>query len=364
MDFLTLIEKTNNLDVKNKEEISNIVNNLDINEENFDDWIKNVFSDQADTFAMDKLPYIIDELYKSNDKLLFMLGCMLIESTCDKLAFITNLEDYPLFKAKFETLVNTLVRVYEFVDNGIANCMALIILNNDPEFSLFDNESKEKLTAATIRKLTDILNYIKNNGNNLNPIVYDDLEVIIDLACYLKNQEITKLIKEIENLINNSKIDIFIIKYNIINNQNPSIEKIEKLKKDEKNLISLYSILERLGVNNKYLNDVSQEMIAKSEMIRWLCYPTELGSIPDKIELLGSFTFNDTKCYAFAFSKDDFKIKGTLLGISGGYPMDSISSNASGYTFSKFEPVKEDWESQAIELANFISDYWKSIQDR
>lgn len=362
MNFLELIKKTNNLDVKNQNEIINIVNNIDITEKNFNEWIDNIFSEnrKIDSFNMSKLPYIIDELYKSDNKLLFMLGCMLLESTCDKLEFITNLENYPLFKAKFETLENTLVSVYEYVDNGIANCMALIILNNDPELTLFNDELKERLTKATIRKLNDIINYIKTNKKDINPLVFEDLEVIIDLACYLKNQDISKLISEIDNLINNNKTDIFIIKYSIINNLNFKEEKINKIKNDEENLITLYSVMEKLNVNNKYLSDVSQEMIAKSDMIRWLCYPTELGSKPDKIELLGSFVFDNTKCFAFSFSKEDFSIKGTLIGVSGGYPIDHVSSVTSGYTFSKFEILSEDWKNQATELVNFISDYWKN----
>ena len=362
MKFLELIEKTNNLDVKNKNEIVNIVNSININENNFNEWVENIFSESGkiDTFNMGKLPYIIDELYKSDNKLLFMLACMLLEATCDKLEFITNLENYTLFKAKFETLLNTLVTVYELVDNGIANCMALIILKNDPEFTCFDKELKERLTKATIRKLNDIIDYVKDKGQNVNPIIYEDLEIIIDLACYLKNQEISKLISEIDNLITYNKTDIFIIKYNIINNINPKEDKIKRIKNDEENLITLYSVMEKLKVNTKYLNDISQAMIAKSDMIRWLSYPTELGSKPDTIELLGSFVFNDTKCFAFSFSKENFSIKGTLIGVSGGYPMDYISSDTCGYTFSKFEDLSDDWNAQAFELVKFISDYWKN----
>lgn len=359
MDFFELIERTNNLDVNNKEEIANIVNAIDVSD--FDAWINNIFSEDGkiNSFDMGKLPYIIDELYKSNDRLLFMLCCMLLEATCDKLEFITNLEDYPLFREKFEMLENTLVTVYEITDNAIANVMALIILNNDPKFTLFDDELKERLVNATIRKLNDIIDYIKNNRNNLDPIVFRDLEYIIDLSCYLKKEEISKLISEIDNLIIHNTTDIFIIKYNIINNLKVKEEKIERIKYDVENLITLYKVMEELNVDKIYLSDVSQEMVAKSDMVKWLSYPTELGSKPDKIELLGSFIFNDTKCFAFSFSKEDFQIKGNLLGVSGGYPMEAVTSNPCGYTFSKFEVLKEDWKAQAIELVSFISDYWK-----
>ena len=124
MDFSKLIEKVNVINPDDKNSIIDIVNKIDIDEDNFDQWVDSIFSDKINLFDMGKLPYIIDELYKTNDKLKFMLCCMLLESTCDKLDFITNLEKYPLFVAKFEALVNTLTTVYEHVDNGIANCVS------------------------------------------------------------------------------------------------------------------------------------------------------------------------------------------------------------------------------------------------
>ena len=40
--------------------------------------------------------------------------------------------------------------------------------------------------------------------------------------------------------------------------------------------------------------------------------------------------------------------------------MDHISADACGYTFSKFEVLSEDWNKQAFELVDFISDCWKN----
>ncbi len=358
MNFLELMNQVNNFDVKNKEGMLEIVNNININNENFNEWVENVFSEKINDFDMNKLPYLIDTLYQTNDKTKFMLCCMLLESTCDKLSFITHLENYPLFEEKFKSLVPTLVTVYEQVDNGVANCMSLIIMNKDPEFKYFNQESKETLIEATKRKLNDILDYLKTS--NINPIVFDDLEIIVDIACYLKDNEISKIIDEIDHLGKNGNADLFIIKYKIINNLNISKEKVQKFINEDEKLFVLYNIMEKLHVNNIYLKDVSQEQIAKSDMIRWLSYPTELGSAPDKIELLGEFIFNNTRCFAFKFSKEDFHIKGDLLGVSGGYPMDKVSSMTSGYTFSKFEVLSENWQKQAKELVEFISEYWKN----
>ena len=59
-------------------------------------------------------------------------------------------------------------------------------------------------------------------------------------------------------------------------------------------------------------------------------------------------------------SKNDFKISGDLLGVSGGFPLGKISSITSGFTFSKFENLSADWEKQAKELVEFISNHWKN----
>lgn len=358
MDFSKLIERVNVINPDDKNSIIDIVNNIDINEDNFDQWVDSIFSDKINLFDMGKLPYIIDELYKTNDKLKFMLCCMLLESTCDKLDFITNLEKYPLFVAKFEVLVNTLTTVYEHVDNGIANCVSLIIINNDPKFNYFDDDMKDRIINATKRKLKDILNYLKKQ--NINSLVYEDLEVIVDMSCYLNDKEISNIIDEIDHLGKNENADIFIMKYKIINNMKISDKKLKMLKQDSERLWLLYSIMEELNINNVYLNDVSQESIAKSNMIKWLKYPTELGGNPDKIELLGEFIYNNTKCFAYKFSKNDFKITGDLLGVSGGFPLDKISSITSGYTFSKFENVSDNWEKQSNELVEFIVNCWKT----
>ena len=360
MNFKELVNRVNSLDVKDEKEISDIISNIDINQDNISEWINTVFSDEVESFNMGKLPYLIDGLYKSDERSKFMLGCMLIEATCDKLEFITKLENYPLFEAKFKELLHTLVTVYDRVDNGIANCMSLIILNTDPRFTYFDDGLKDILVNATIRKLNDLLDYLK--GDNINPEIYDDLEIIIDMVCYLNNNEISKLVEEIDRLDNNDGANLFIIKYKLINGMSINIDKLNKIRHNDEYIVTLYNILETLGVNNKYLSDVTNEEIALSDMIRWLEYPTELGTKPDKIELLGDFEFNNSRMYAFKFSKEGFKFKGDLLGISGGYPLDKVSAKTNGYTFSKFESVKDDWKEQAIDIATFIYNMWMNKQ--
>lgn len=356
MNFNELVIKANNENLENYDILNNTISNIDITSDNFSDWVEKIFSFEVNKFNMAKLPYLIDALYKSDDKLKFMLCCMLIESTCDKLEFITNLERYPIFKAKFETMLNTLVTVYDRVDNGIANCMALILINNDPRLEFLTEEQKNIVEKATLRKLSDILNYL--NGENINLAVYYDLEVIVDFACYIKSQNIKELIVKLDELDDNQNADLYIIKYKLINNMDLNESKLGKCCKDDTKLFILYKIMEKLNVQDKYLKNISQEKLAIVDMKRWLSYPTELGAEPDMIELLEEFIFNDQKFYAYKFKKHGFSVEGELIGISGGYPLDKVSAITSGYTFSKFEKVaNENWQQQAIDLATFITNY-------
>lgn len=360
MNFEEFKEELKSLNVDSKKSVEMFVENINVNESNFEYWIDNIFSDKINELELNKLPYVIDCLFTTNDKLKFMLCCMLIESTCESLPFITNLENYPVYRAKYKVLKNTLVTVYERVDNGIANCMELIMLNNDPKFEMFSEEEKYRLIQATKRKLNDILTYLEKN-EDVNEAVYNVLELIIDLATYLNDYDIESLINRISNYKMNFSCKLFIMKYKIINNLEIESGKIEELLKSKKELERVVNLFEKNNMLDKLpLNNITQEEIAKSNMIKWLEYPTELGKIPDEIELIGKFEFNNHMYYAYKFKSNDFIVKDFMLGIAGGYEKDKITSITTGCTFSKFEVLKDNYIQQAIELVEFIYSYWSN----
>ncbi len=79
---------------------------------------------------------------------------------------------------------------------------------------------------------------------------------------------------------------------------------------------------------------LSEENIAKSDMIRWLVYPTELGELPEEIELLGKAEKKKEIYYIFkyrTFSNNlDDSLKGEWLV---GWTHDT------GFAFSEFEKL-------------------------
>ena len=358
MNYIEFEKELEKLDIEDKTKVEEFVNNINIGKDNYDDWVANLFDKNHPSLNLEKLPYIIDALYQSNDKILFMLCCMLIEATCDTIPFITPLENYRLFEAKYIELKHTLIEVYDHVDNGIANCMALIMLNNDPEFRYLNDEEKNVLINATIRKLNAIANYLDNN-ENIFPSVYEDLELIIDLASHMKNPKITELIKNLEKYNLTYSCKLFIIKYKLINNiEIANIEEMLENKDEIERLISIFEKENKLDLLP--LEKITQESIARSNMIRWLEYPTEIGHKPEIIELLGEFEIDGIVCYAYKFKDSNFKIKDYMIGISGGYEKGKITACDTGWTFSNFELVNDNYINQAKSMVEQIKGYWEN----
>lgn len=357
-----MLEKLNKqleeINIDNREELDNLIESININFENYDDWYNDIFSDNIDSLNMDRLPYLIDRLYVSNNMYKFMMCCMLIENTCEQLPFITNLENYPIFKEKYKLLKGTLLRVYNMLDNGIANCMAFIILNNDPKFELLTDLEKEFLTKTIIRKLNEIINYF-TEITNIDNRVYNDIEIIVDLATYLNNREINQLVDKLSTFIMNYECKLFILKYRIVNNMN-IYNMIDEMFANKDKINKLVYVLERIdAINLLPLDKIDEEDIARSNMIDWLKYPQELGKKPDSIEFLDKFEYDGYDFYVYKFKSNDFRIKDYMLGISGGYLKNKKTAIDTGFTFSNFEVVKEDYINQAKNIIDMIKEWNK-----
>lgn len=359
-EFEKLKENIENWDSKDKQQLIKIIDDINIETKNFDRWVESVFSEDVLSLDLNKLPYLIDALYQTNNKFKFMLCCMLIESTCDKIPFLTNLEEYPLFVEKYKELVNTIVTVYESCDNGIADCMSLIVLNNDPKFEFMLEKEKKRMIDASCEKLKAIINYL-NNSQEISNEVFSSLEIIIDLCCGLNSPEIDELIMHVPKMKLNNNCKIFIVKYFASRNLPIEEEYIKDILSDTENVEKIYKVLEKMKRLDVLSNEnITQELIAKSNMINWLKYPTELGKKPDIIENIGKIELEDYECYIYKFKSIGFRINDYMLGISGPYPKNNITAVVGGYTFSKFEKLEEDYLKQANSIITMISNHYNN----
>lgn len=115
----------------------------------------------------------------------------------------------------------------------------------------------------------------------------------------------------------------------------------------------------------------NQEALAESEMVDWLTFPSELGRVPDEIELMevvsDDYIEGAVDYYLFRFrtapphgSAD----QGWLAGVAGPFlRKDSPSVVAYGGTFSSFEPWDAKSPAEHVADIRALLDEWSEEHD-
>lgn len=316
-------------------------------------------ADRAGELDTQHIPYALDSLYRSNDKFKNMVFCVLFEETCTELPFVTNLESYPMFKAKMELFYHTLAEVFSSCYNGIGDCAALIILNNDPQLQLASNIDKAIITEGVEKRMSLLNKFVSENGCE-NEEVVSSFAVTLDLTTYVNNDAIFKEIEKTRTLDLDPECKLFLLKTMARNGLDGARELAGELVDFDAS--RMIRILEGTG-NTDLLEAIglTQEKIAYSEMKNWLMYPTECGDTLEELEFVDKMIYNDYAYYIFKFTSSAPKLaeRGYMIGVAGGYSKDRLSDNQTGHTFSKFDSIEADHEKQAIEVIELIAGYWK-----
>ena len=350
-------------DLINKTEISDIfdkINSFEISDSEMNDWIDDIF-ERAGELDINKMPYVLDTLYRSDDKLKFMSFCMLFEATYQDLPFITRLEDVQIFKAKYEMFIETMLIVFDGSYDGIVDCIAAIILDNDPKGELFTKEQYDTLVNSINTKLSVIKKFITESKHEVPNNVYETLEMIFDLAVYINNNDTFELLKRFEDVKISDNSLVFLIKALLVNNlMNIKSSWWDKLYNSKQGYYTLARMLTGIGQENIIpKNYINTEKLSEAVMIDWLSYPTELGKAPDSITLIGTIEKEDLIFYIYKFTSDKFKDRGEMLGVSGSFVKNSITTSEAGFVFSKFETIKDDYKKQAEDIIELIANHWK-----
>lgn len=357
-NFKELIDKTDIGDIFDK------VNAFEINDSEMNKWIDDIF-ERANELDMNKMPYVLDTLYRSDDKLKFMSFCMLFEATYQELPFITRLEDVQIFKAKYKMFIETMLIVFDGSYDGIVDCIASIILNNDPRGELFSKEQYDALANSINTKLSIIKKFITESKHEIPNNVYGTLEMIFDLATYINNDDTFELLKRFENVKLNGNSLVFLIKALMVNNlMEIKSSWWDELYNNKQEYYTMARMLTGIGEEDKIPTKyVDTEKLAEAVMIDWLSYPTELGKEPDSITLIGTIERENLIFYIYKFTSDKFKDRGEMIGLSGSFIKGSITTSEAGFVFSKFETVKDDYKKQAEDIIELIANQWKSRLD-
>ncbi len=204
-------------------------------------------------------------------------------------------------------------------------------------------DAKQRLVAYTASELRRYLAM-----ESFGKVVMDALEMVVDACSLYMTDELAALLAEILPRVNNT-IRFFALQ-TLLRAQKtvPNVgQMVDDLAHDLEHADALYHLLRDIGKTELFPTELATpEYLAKSDLVHWLTYPTELGQKPDDIEYLGMVKkglFKAEVYHVFRFKSmsdtldDDSKGK-WLIGWS----------NDDGGTFSKFDHY-DDYDGGTLE---------------
>ena len=179
-------------------------------------------------------------------------------------------------------------------------------------------------------------------NTELTEEMLNTLEIVSDVAQHFATPEILASLQSLLK-IDKSNIRFYAIRSLLAAKQEFPEEIILFLANDIVYADMTYAILKMHGKTNLFPSDLANdEYLAKSDLVHWLTYPTELGKVPDKIEYLGKVKKKGIY-HIFRYTSDSDNLGEDLQG----QWLIGWSNNAGG-TFSNFD-LYSNFEQKTIE---------------
>ena len=162
--------------------------------------------------------------------------------------------------------------------------------------------------------------------------VIENLEIVVDVARYLPTE---KMVEQIYALLplGHTNINYYAVATLLKLDKDVPADVVAKLAENLTYANLTYHALKDHGKASLFPAEFSnEEYLAKSDLVHWLTYPTELGKEPDAIEYLGKVKVKKENYWVFRFKSnsdtlDDEHQNRWLIGWSGD----------EGGTFSEFD---------------------------
>lgn len=167
--------------------------------------------------------------------------------------------------------------------------------------SKFSRSAKELVSIHLEAELRRYLSVEQLNEDHIG-----NLELISDISKSFITEEIVSLLCEVLKL-RRSNIDYYAVESLLSSGNGVPEETIVSLARNLEYASLTYSMLGSFGKQDLFPNEyTSPEYLAKSDMVHWLVYPTELGKEPDVIEYVGkiSYLFKKEVYHVFKFRSD------------------------------------------------------------
>lgn len=326
------------------------------------DELKDILLKKYKSINSDIFPYIIEYFYSKDTKLEFSIACLLLEKLCNKIEFLTNLENIQISEDRFFEFLPTLCEVVMQNVSGIADCMYMILLNNSKYYEKIDKKYKDTIIKS-LYKIGMALDYIEKTKIKPTKEILVNIEIMVDLARLYNDPRVLKFVERTLDL-DNIEVNLFAVCTLIYNNIPIADGYIEELAKEDRTCKRFYKILREINKLFRFPEEyLTQERLARADMVYWLMHPAEIGDVPDIIEFVQTFEKNNEVFYVFKFksNKEVFKDKDWMIGISGGFKKDiEPTIDNSGFTFSDFEVFDEEKIlEEAYRIIDKINEAWK-----
>ena len=205
----------------------------------------------------------------------------------------------------------------------------------------------EKMSDEAWKMMADYisseLDSYLSRGKELNEDEIGALEVACDVSKYFINDSIAaKLSKAMK--LGYGNVNYYALSTLVESKYDVSAEAVDAIAHDLEYACLAYSKLEEYGKDDLFPAECSDPIyLAKSDMVHWLTYPTELGKQPDEIEFLGQVKAKKELYFIFRFKSDSDTIGEELKNewLIGW-------SSKDGGTFSNFD-LYEDYEKRTVE---------------
>ena len=175
------------------------------------------------------------------------------------------------------------------------------LLEYKDRLSALPDTAKKQLTEYLEKELERYLNLSAPNEDTLN-----SWEFAVDIAKYFNSGKISELLTQ-SSKVRYGNICFYSLQ-SLIELEAPiSNESISKLAADPVYADLTYQILKKNGMVSLFPPEYSSpEYLAKSDLVHWLTYPTELGTVPDEIEYIGEvkYLFRKDVYYVFKYKSN------------------------------------------------------------
>ncbi len=205
------------------------------------------------------------------------------------------------------------------------------------------NEYKEKIKNLTSEAKTQLAKFVSDdierllkNSSSLDDNQINNLEFISDVCKYFIDERLLALLEKIMSIKIN-RIRYYALETLLGYEKEVSTQVIAEFAEDLTYAELTYCLLQKYGKENLFPKEYSTpEYLAKSDLVHWLTYPTELNKEPDDIQLLGTVNVRKELFHIFKYKSDSTNLSEDLqneylIGWSGN----------EGGTFSNFDKLSD-----------------------